>query len=94
MFPLLVPTSPDSAEAQANKQAWDKLKQFKKPFITAFGDSDPITKGGDKLFQKLIPGCKDMAHRLVENGGHFIQEDQGELLANLLIQFIKKTQLK
>lgn len=94
MFPLLVPTSPDSAEAQANKQAWDKLKQFKKPFITAFGDSDPITKGGDKLFQKLIPGCKDMAHRLVENGGHFIQEDQGELLANLLIQFIKETQLK
>lgn len=93
MFPLLVPTSPDSAEAQANKQAWDKLKQFKKPFITAFGDSDPITKGGDKLFQKLIPGCKDMTHRLVENGGHFIQEDQGELLANLLIQFIKKTQL-
>ena len=94
MFPLLVPTSPDSAEAQANKQAWDKLKQFKKPFITAFGDSDPITKGGDKLFQKLIPGCKDMTHRLVENGGHFIQEDQGELLANLLIQFIKETQLK
>jgi len=94
MFPLLVPTSPDSVEAQANKQAWDKLKQFKKPFITAFGDSDPITKGGDKLFQKLIPGCKGMAHRLVENGGHFIQEDQGELLANLLIQFIKKTQLK
>jgi haloalkane dehalogenase len=35
-----------------------------------------------------------MAHTLVENGGHFIQEDQGAMLAKLLIQFINQTQLK
>ena len=94
MFPLLVPTSPDSPEAQANRQAWEKLKQFKKPFITAFGDSDPITSGGDKLFQKLVPGSKGMVHTRIANGGHFIQEDKGEELANLLIQFIQQTQRK
>ena len=94
MFPILVPTSPDNAEAQANRQAWEKLKQYNKPFVTAFGDSDPVTKGGDKVFQKLIPGSSGMAHTLVENGGHFIQEDQGEMLAKLLIQFINQTQLK
>ncbi len=81
MFPILVPTSPDNAEAQANRQAWE-------------GDSDPVTKGGDKVFQKLVPGSSGMAHTLVENGGHFIQEDQGEMLAKLLIQFINQTQLK
>ncbi|MBJ2128987.1 haloalkane dehalogenase [Alteromonas sp. IB21] len=94
MFPLLVPTSPDSPEAQANRQAWEKLKQFKKPFITAFGDSDPVTSGGDKLFQKLVPGSKGMVHTRIANGGHFIQEDKGEELANLLIQFIQQTQQK
>jgi len=94
MFPILVPTSPDNAEAQANRQAWEKLKQYNKPFVTAFGDSDPVTKGGDKVFQKLVPGSSGMAHTLVENGGHFIQEDQGEMLAKLLIKFINQTQLK
>ncbi|WP_394220593.1 haloalkane dehalogenase [Alteromonas gracilis] len=91
MFPLLVPTTPDSAEAQANRDAWGKLKQFDKPFMTAFGDSDPVTKGGDKIFQKLVPGCEGMPHTVIENGGHFIQEDQGELLAKLLINFIQQT---
>ncbi|AXT40614.1 alpha/beta fold hydrolase [Alteromonas sp. BL110] len=94
MFPLLVPTISDNAEAQANRDAWEKLKHYKKPFVTAFGDSDPITKGGDKIFQKLVPGCKGMPHTVVKNGGHFIQEDKGEELANLLIQFIKQTQRK
>ena len=94
MFPLLVPTSPDNAEAQANRQAWEKLKQYNKPFVTAFGDSDPVTKGGEKVFQKLVPGCNGMAHTQIENGGHFIQEGQGERLANLLVQFIQNTQLK
>lgn len=91
MFPLLVPTSPDNPEAQANRLAWEKLKQFNKPFITAFGDSDPITKGGEKIFQKLVQGCDGMAHTTVKHGGHFIQEDQGEKLAELLIQFIQQT---
>ena len=94
MFPLLVPTSPDNAEAQANRKAWEKLKQYNKPFITAFGDSDPVTKGGEKVFEKFVPGCNGMAHTQIKNGGHFIQEDQGELLANLLAQFIQNTQLK
>jgi len=93
MFPLLVPASPDNPEAQANRNAWEKLKHFQDPVITAFGDSDPITKGGDKVFQKRVPGCNDMAHTSIENGGHFIQEDKGEELARLLIQFIEQTQL-
>lgn len=91
MFPLLVPASPDSVEAQSNRNAWERLRQFKKPFMTAFGDSDPVTAGGDSIFQKLVPGCEGIEHAVIKDGGHFIQEDKGEELAALLKRFIEQT---
>jgi haloalkane dehalogenase len=87
-FPLLVPTTPEDPASEANRQAWQTLQQFNKPFITTFSDSDPVTAGGDKIMQKLIPGCKGQAHTTIEKGGHFLQEDQGEKLAEVLLSFM------
>jgi haloalkane dehalogenase len=92
-FPLLVPTTPDNPASEANRQAWQTLQKFTKPFITAFSDSDPVTAGGDKIMQKLIPGCKGQAHTTIEQGGHFLQEDQGETLADVLLTFINANPL-
>lgn len=91
VFPLLVPVTPDSPEAHANRAAWEKLKNFNKPFYCAFSDSDPITAGGEVLFQNRIPGCEETLNFTVADGGHFIQEDKGEELAQLLIKFIDQT---
>jgi haloalkane dehalogenase len=88
-FPMLVPISPDDPESNNNRLAWEKLKQFSKPFLTAFSDKDPITAGGEKVFQKLIPGCNKQNHALLKDGGHFLQEDVGEELIRLAIQFYK-----
>jgi haloalkane dehalogenase len=87
-FPLLVPTTPDDPASEANRLAWQSLQQFHKPFITAFSDSDPVTSGGDKIMQKLIPGCQGQAHTTIEKGGHFLQEDQGKQLAEVLLTFM------
>ena len=92
MFPLLVPTEPDSPDSQANRNAWQSLKQFNKPFMTAFSDGDPVTAGGEKYLQKQIPGCKGIKHASIKSGGHFVQEDKGEELAQLLISFIRSYQ--
>jgi len=62
--------------------------EWKKPFLTAFGDSDPITAGADRHFQKLIPGAAGQAHTTIAGGGHFIQEDKGEELAAVVNGFI------
>ncbi|MEC8427357.1 MAG: haloalkane dehalogenase, partial [Pseudomonadota bacterium] len=69
------------------------LSQWSKPFLTAFSDSDPITAGGDKLMQKLIPGTKGQNHTTIVNGGHFLQEDQGEILAQVVAEFIQANPL-
>ncbi|MBB3048833.1 haloalkane dehalogenase [Litorivivens lipolytica] len=87
-FPLLVPTSPDDPASADNKAAWEVLKRWDKPFLTAFSDSDPITAGGDKVFQKLVPGTQGQAHTTIKQGGHFLQEDQGEALAAVVNDFI------
>lgn len=92
-FPLLVPITPDDPEAPANREAWKALQQFNKPFLTCFSDKDPVTRGGDKVMQKLIPGCTGQDHTLIENGGHFLQEDQGERLAEVMLAFLSKNAL-
>jgi haloalkane dehalogenase len=88
-FPMLVPAQPDDPAAPANRKAWAALMQFKKPFLTAFSDKDPITAGGSAVLQKLIPGCAGQAHTTIENGGHFLQEDQGQKLAEVVVEFIR-----
>lgn len=90
IFPALVPTTSDNPESENNRQAWKNVfMKWTKPLITLFGDKDPVTKGGDKVFQKLVPGAKGQAHKVIEGGGHFIQEDQGPLLAEHIISFVK-----
>ena len=89
-FPLLVPTSPDNPESSANREAWENLQQFCRPFMTAFSDQDPVTAGGDTIMQKRIAGCSGVTHTTIEGGGHFVQEDKGEELAHHLIAFIQQ----
>jgi haloalkane dehalogenase len=88
IFPSLVPSTPDDPAAAANREAWKVLQGFAKPFLTAFSDKDPITRGGDKVFQKLIPGAKNQPHTTIQGGGHFLQEDCGPAFAAVVIDFI------
>ena len=89
IFPSLVPASPNDPETENNRQAWQNLMKFDKPFLTLFSDSDPIMKGGEKVFQKLVPGANHEQHTIITAGGHFLQEDKGEEIARLMIDFIK-----
>jgi len=90
IMPSLVPTSIEDPEHEANKKAWEEFFKWNKPFLTAFSDSDPITRGGDKFFQKNIPGARGQNHTTIKDAGHFVQEDKGPELANLIIEFIEK----
>ena len=91
IFPALVPITPEHPGAAENKEAWKTLFALEMPFLTSFGDSDPITRGGDKFMQATIPGAKGQAHTTIENAGHFLQEDQGERCAEVLVEFIRAT---
>jgi haloalkane dehalogenase len=90
-FPTLVPTSPDDPAHDANVRAWEVLARFDKPFLCAFSDGDPITKGGERQFFATVPGTAGQPHRTIEGAGHFLQEDRGEELAQVVADFIAST---
>ena len=92
VFPTLVPITPEHASVAENQRAWQVLEKFEKPFLTAFSDSDMITRGGEKIFQERVPGAKGRRHVTISKAGHFLQEDQPEELTRVLDDFIRDTQ--
>jgi haloalkane dehalogenase len=90
-FPMLVPSSPEDPAAPANRAAWDVLSKFEKPFLTIFGADDPITLGAERFLQALIPGAASLDHVILEGAGHFLQEDRGEDLARMVVDFVGAT---
>jgi len=88
IFPSLVPVTLENPEALNNQKAWGVLATLKLPMLTLFSDSDPITKGVEKIFQQIVPGTKGQAHNIIEQGGHFLQEDKGEEIAQQMLQWL------
>ena len=90
-FPTLVPIMDHHRDDIAdNDRAWKVLKNFEKPVLTAFSDNDPVTKNGEKPFQKYIPGAAKVTHTTIKDAGHFLQEDQPESLSQAILKFMKE----
>jgi haloalkane dehalogenase len=89
VFPTLVPIDPSDPAREANEKAWDMYKAWAKPFITLFATRDPVTKGGERLWQKLVPGAANQNHTKIRGAGHFVQEDKGEEVAQALVEFMR-----
>ena len=89
MFPMLVPITPDNPASDANRRAWEVLRQWSGKVLTLFSDQDPVTAGGEKPFQKLLPGAEGQPHATIVGGGHFLQEDKGEELSARMIEWLK-----
>jgi len=87
-MPTLVPTAPDDPAAEANRAAWEVLGRWDKPFLVAFSDLDPITGAMAPVLRKLIPGTSGLDHPVIEGAGHFLQEDAGERLGQVVAGFV------
>ena len=90
-FPMLVPDGPDAPGAAENRRAWKGLATFAGPVLTAFSDRDPVTKGGDAVLQSGIAGASGQPHTTIAGGGHFLQEDCGPELADVVVSFVRST---
>lgn len=86
-FPMLVPARPDDPAAEDNRRAWQALMQWEKPALMCFSDADPIMKGGDRPFLKLVPGTRGQPHTTLR-GRHFIQEEDGENWARAVVEWM------
>jgi haloalkane dehalogenase len=87
-LPTLVPTAPQDPAAAANRAAWLALARFDRPFLCCFSDGDAITRGADRRFRETVPGAANQPHTTIEGAGHFLQEDRGEQLGEILARFV------
>jgi haloalkane dehalogenase len=89
IFPGLVPASDDDPAIEANLAAWKILESWKKPFLTAYSDGDFNTQSGvPKEFQRRVPGALGHPHVILKGAGHFLQEQVGPELAEVINRFI------
>jgi haloalkane dehalogenase len=86
-----VPSRPDDPAHDANVAAWAGLAAFTRPFLCAFSDGDPITKGADRALKERIAGAQGQPHTTIAGGGHFLQEDRGKELAEVVVSFVTAT---
>jgi len=87
-FPVLIAVQPDNPGVAQNREAWDRLASFEKPFLTLFGELDPVAKGWDKIAQAHVPGARGQAHHIIPNASHFIQEDAPDELVTRISAFL------
>ena len=87
-FPLIVPLSVDDPGAAEMAATSEALTKWSKPTLVAFSDSDPLfsPRVGEALSER-IPGA---TFAVVEGASHFLQEDKGEAIAELVRSFVKE----
>jgi haloalkane dehalogenase len=90
-MPSQVPTLPTDPSLDAQKKAWEVFAAFNKPFLCAFADDDPVTRGGDAVFLERVPGTKGQPHTTIRGGGHFVQENCPEQVTKAIVDLIRSS---
>jgi len=88
-MPSQVPTLPTSPSLQQQREAWAFYETFAKPFLCAFADDDPVTKGGEAQFREKVPGTRGLPHTTIKGGGHFVQENAPDQVAQVIVELIR-----
>ena len=90
-LPLLMGLTPSSSCARVNRRTLHALAGFEGPFLTAFSDGDPGTGGWAEVLQGHVPGARGHDHPTIRGAGHFLQEDRGAELAQVVARFVAET---
>jgi haloalkane dehalogenase len=84
----LVPLTRNDPGAVIGRATMSVLEQWQKPFLTAYSDGDPATRGWEAVFQERVPGARGQVHTTIAGAGHFVQEQRGEELGRLVARFV------
>jgi haloalkane dehalogenase len=89
-FPLIVPIAENHEGAAEMRAAKKAMAQWEHPTQVLFSTEDPIfsVRVGQRWVDR-VPGADEL--ELVENAGHFLQEDQGEEVGARLVAFLRRT---
>jgi haloalkane dehalogenase len=86
-FPLILPTTPDAPGAATGQLVLDALRGDQRPKLILWADSDPVLPlaTGERFAAAL---GTEIAH-VIENAGHFLQEDAGPQIGELIADWLR-----
>ena len=89
-FPLIVPIAEDHTGASEMRAVAAALGAWEAPVQVLFSTEDPVfsPRVGERFVER-IPGATEL--ELVENAGHFLQEDQGTEVGRRIADFLDRT---
>jgi haloalkane dehalogenase len=87
----LIPLTRGDVGAAIGRATMAALGQWERPFLTAYSDGDPATRGWDTVFQEHVPGARHQKHTTITGAGHFIAEQRGDELGAVVAQFMSDT---
>jgi len=90
-FPSLIPSNPKADGAHQMKRAKEVLRNWDRPALVIFSNSDPFTKSGEAWFRENIPTAKNEPEIVLDRSRHFIQEDRGKDIAQHIHEFIQRS---
>jgi haloalkane dehalogenase len=86
----LVPLTRNDPGAVIGRATMAVLDEFDRPFLTAYSDNDPATRGWDRVFQTRVPGARNRDHPTIAGAGHFVQEQRGAELGRIVAGFVRE----
>ena len=85
-FPLLIPRTPQEPGADVGQRTLEALAADRRPTLVLWAAHDPVIPlATGERFAAAIGG--EVAH-VLPDAGHFLQEDQGELLGRLVVDWL------
>jgi haloalkane dehalogenase len=85
-FPGLIPRTPDAPGAATGRRVLDALREDRRPTLMLWGDSDPVLPPA--VGERFAASIGRPPPKLIEGGGHFLQEDCGPLLGALVAEWL------
>jgi len=85
-FPLILPLSPEAPGAQAGQRVLDALRSDRRPKLVLWADSDPVLPL--ELGERFAQALGTEIGRVIEDAGHFLQEDAGAQIGRLIADWL------
>ena len=85
-FPLLIPQTPDAPGAEAGQRVLAALHEDKRETLMLWADSDPVLPLATG--ERFAEAIGRPAPRTIEGASHFLQEDQGPLIGELIADWL------
>jgi haloalkane dehalogenase len=86
-FPLMLPITPDMPGAAAGKRTLEALRGDDRPALLLWADSDPVLP--PKVGEAFAAAIGREPPRTIENASHFLQEDAGEEVGELIADWLR-----